>query len=309
MLTASASVSLWLAPRPGRARAAFMSSDRKLAAASKWAVSCAARRAADLDCPSDEGRSAASTIEGVMSKVQLASYEDVPYESNPFPATHPGSLAVVALLLGMEPAPVDRCRVLELGCASGGNLIPMALTLPQSRFVGIDLSPRQVAAGQRRIEALDLSNIELKPLSILEMDDRFGQFDYIICHGVYSWVPAEVQEKILTICQNLLAGQGVAYVCYNTYPGWHLWALVRGMLSFHGAHFSDPPTRIRQTRAFLDLLAQAVTGSTELYARLLAEEVSELQKQQDSYLFHEHLEDVNTPTYFYQFAERAAGKG
>jgi methyltransferase-like protein/2-polyprenyl-3-methyl-5-hydroxy-6-metoxy-1,4-benzoquinol methylase len=244
-----------------------------------------------------------------MSDPQLQSYEDVPYESNAFSATHPDSLAVVALLHGMETAPAARCRVLELGCAGGGNLIPMALTLPESHFVGIDLSPRQVAMGQARVAELGLTNIELKPLSIMDVDENFGAFDYILCHGVFSWVPPAVQEKILSICKERLTPQGVAYVSYNTYPGWHLWSLLRGMMSFHASHFGDTATKIHQARALLELLLHAVTGGTDVYARILEDEATELRKRGDAYLFHEHLEDVNTPIYFHEFAQRAAGHG
>src|SRR5262249_10252810 len=158
------------------------------------------------------------------------SYDDMPYSNNPFYHTHPDCLATVATLFGMTPPPVPRCRVLELGCAAGGNLIPMAFTLPDSRFVGIDLSPRQVATGLAVIDVLGLKNIELKPLSILDVDHGFGQFDSLICHGVYSWVPAAVQDKILTLCAEQLAPNGVAYVSYNIYPGWHVGGMIREML-------------------------------------------------------------------------------
>src|SRR5262245_46505716 len=117
------------------------------------------------------------------------SYDTVPYESHPFAQSHPDRLATVATLLGLKPPPVARCRVLELGCASGGNLIPMAVGLPGSTFVGVELSRRQAEAGQRVIEALGLKNVELRHLSILDVDDDFGRFDYVVCHGVYSWVP------------------------------------------------------------------------------------------------------------------------
>lgn len=244
-----------------------------------------------------------------MSNPQLESYEQVPYDSNPFTVTHPDGMALIALLHGLTPASARRCRVLELGCAGGGNLIPMALTLAESQFVGIDLSPRQIAMGQARVDALALPNIQLKALSILDVDETFGTFDYIICHGVFSWVPRVVQEKILDICRRHLAPQGIAYVSYNTYPGWHLWSLVRGMLSFHASHFKDTPIKIHQARAMLALLGEALKDSSELYGQILCQQVEETAKHNDAYLFHEHLEDVNTPAYFHEFVERAAGHG
>ena len=244
-----------------------------------------------------------------MSEVQFSSYEEVPYESRPFAVTHPDTLATVATLFGMRPAPPGRCRVLELGCAGGGNLIPMALTLPESTFLGIDLSPSHIAQGQKVAQTLNLKNIDLRAQSILEVDRTLGEFDYILCHGVYSWVPPEVQDSILRICKENLAPSGVAYISYNTFPGWHLKGLLRGMLNFHASHFSDAATRLRQSRAFMDLLDRTVQGSTNVYGRLIEEQIDEIKPSMDSYLFHEYLEDVNAPLYFYEFAERAAARG
>jgi methyltransferase-like protein/cyclopropane fatty-acyl-phospholipid synthase-like methyltransferase len=244
-----------------------------------------------------------------MSEATLSSYEEIPYESKPLYPTHPDCLATLATLLGMTPAPVPRCRVLELGCATGGNLIPMAATLPDSRFVGIDLSPRQIAMGREVVEALGLANVELLPLSIMDVDDRFGQFDYILCHGVYSWVPPEVQDRILTICARQLALQGVAYVSYNTYPGWHGRGVVRDLLSYHVRRFAEPQVRVQQARAFLDFLANSVPDQESTYGRLLREEANTLRPAADTYVFHEHLEDANYPLYFHEFIARAAAKG
>ncbi len=237
------------------------------------------------------------------------SYDEVPYESLPFAQTHPDRLASVATLFGMRPAPADRCRVLELGCAAGGNLIPMALALPRSRFLGIDLSGRQVADGLKVVGALGLSNIELKQLSISEVDAGWGPFDYIVCHGVYSWVPPAVQDKILEICATNLAPQGVAYVSYNTYPGWHMRGMLRDIMCYHARRFADPRERVGQARALLDFLARSVPRQSGPYGILLKEEVEQLRDKLDSYLLHEHLEEFNEPIYFYQFAERAAARG
>jgi methyltransferase-like protein/16S rRNA G527 N7-methylase RsmG len=244
-----------------------------------------------------------------MTEAALTSYEDVPYTSKPLYPTHPDCLATMATLVGMSPAPVERCRVLELGCAAGGNIIPMAISLPDSQFVGIDLSPRQVAVGQETVAALGLTNIDLRPFDILNFDDSFGQFDYIICHGVYSWVPPVVQDKILEICKRHLTAHGVAYVSYNTYPGWHARGMAREMLNFHAKQFSDPQVRVKQARAFLAFLIQSAAAPEAPYARILKEEAELLGDRADYYLFHEHLEEVNEPIYFHQFAERIAGRG
>jgi len=244
-----------------------------------------------------------------MAEIQPSSYEEIPYSSNPFSYTHPDCLSTVGLLMGMNPPPVERCRVLELGCAGGGNLVPMAMTLPESTFLGIDLSPRQIAMGQEVVDALGLTNIELRAMSIMDVKDDDGPYDYIICHGVYSWVPAEVQDKILTICSRNLAPNGVAYVSYNTYPGWHMRGLIRELMKFHVGQFIDGPTRVAQARAFLDFLAKSVPNPNTIYAQLLQVEAELLRAASDTYLFHEHLEDVNCPLYFHQFAERAAAKG
>jgi methyltransferase-like protein/SAM-dependent methyltransferase len=243
-----------------------------------------------------------------MSDDLLRSYEETPYHSNPMSASHPDCLATMATLYGMKPPAVETCRVLELGCAGGGNLIPMALTLPRGRFVGIDLSPRQIAQGREIVAALGLGNIELQPLSILDVGPDLGTFDYILCHGVYSWVPAAVQDKILAICGRHLAPDGVAYVSYNTYPGWHLRGMVREMLRYHVEQVGDAPTRVQQARAFLEFLAHAVGDTGTPYGQLLKEEADLLRPLPDYYLLHEQLEKINQPLYFHEFAGRAAAQ-
>jgi methyltransferase-like protein/cyclopropane fatty-acyl-phospholipid synthase-like methyltransferase/Fe-S-cluster containining protein len=247
--------------------------------------------------------------QGVFTTGVKTTYDDVPYAGNPRYATHPNCLASVATLLGMKPTPIDSCRVLELGCGTGGNLIPMALTLPQSQFVGIDLSSRQIDGGRALAEAIGLTNIDLKTFSVMDVDGSFGQFDYIICHGVYSWVPPAVQDKILTVCKQNLTSNGIAYVSYNTYPGWHQRGLVREMLNYHVRQFDDPEMRTQQARSFLDFLDESAVDPGGPYARIIKEEAEMLRKKADWYVFHEHLEEYNEPLYFFQFAERAAAKG
>jgi SAM-dependent methyltransferase len=244
-----------------------------------------------------------------MPESEPSSYDRVPYRSLPFYQTHPDQLATVATLFGLTPPSIPECRLLELGCASGGNLIPMAIELPNARFVGVDLSARQVSEGQAIIDALRLDNVQVEHRSILEVGDDFGRFDYIVCHGVYSWVPSDVQAKILDISARRLAPNGVAYVSYNTNPGWHLRGMIRDMMLYHAEQFAGPDVRVRQARNLLEFLSRSVGDTEGAYGLLLKAELELLKDLPDSYLFHEHLEGFNEPLYFYQFVERAKAKG
>ena len=238
-----------------------------------------------------------------------ASYDEVPYPGGTYRATHPSHLAMVARLCGVSPAPPARCRVLELGSSMGANIIPMAADLPESEFVGIDLSAKQVKMGKEIIAELGLKNIELRHCGINDVDESFGKFDYIICHGVYSWVPPEVQRGILDCGRKLLTSNGVLYVSYNTYPGWHLRGVVREMMRYHVAAFDTPQRKIRQARGLLDFLVKSARSRSQAYSSLLKEEAEILENRLDSYIYHEHLEEYNEPVYFHEFVRRVDEAG
>lgn len=237
-----------------------------------------------------------------------SSYDQVPYQDSPERITHPNHVETVATLFGMSPPNVTRCSVLELGCAAGSNLIAQAYDLPESKFLGLDFSEVQIAAGQKMIEALGLKNIELRHTDIKDVDPTLGQFDYITSHGVYSWTPPEIQNRVLEISKTNLAPNGVAFISYNVYPGWHFRASVREMMLYHVSHIKDPQEQIEQARAFLEFLA-ASAEEDAVRAKLLTDEVEAVRKSSDAYLFHEHLEADNRPIYFHEFAARAKVKG
>lgn len=247
----------------------------------------------------------------------LNPYDEVPYPNYAYSYTHPDTLATLATLLSLTPAPVDRCRVLELGCAGGGNLIPMAQTLPDCEFVGLDYSGQQIAAGRAAISALDLRNVTLKQLDIRDIATHdLGQFDYIIVHGIFSWVPPDVQAAIFETCRRNLAPGGVAYVSYNTYPGWHMLGAIREMMLFHTRDVNEPAMKAAQARALLDFLVESIPADRNpqgnllgAYSDFLQLEMNRLKTNTDNYLLHDELEDVNDPIYFYQFAERAVQHG
>jgi methyltransferase-like protein/SAM-dependent methyltransferase len=228
-------------------------------------------------------------------------YDEVLYPAAVHVHTAPDRLATVGVLRGMQPASVDHSRVLELGCGVGTNLISMAFNYPHSRFLGIDLAHGPIAAGQKSISELGLRNIELEPLDLCEAgQQRFGAFDYIIAHGLYSWVPHPVRERILALCRDMLAPQGIAYISYNAYPGNHLRELARGIIRFHTAHLKQPLEKIQQARGILEFLAQS-TPTPDAYIMVLKSEFERVVKYRDEAFFHDDLSEINQSFYFHEF--------
>lgn len=236
------------------------------------------------------------------------SYDQMPYESRPFPQSHPAKSAAIARLFGLTPPDVATARVLELGCAAGGNLIPLAAANPDATCVGVDLSAVQVAEGMARIKGLGLNNIVLRQGSIADLGPADGTFDYIICHGVYSWVPAPVQAAILRVSRENLAPDGVAYVSYNVFPGWRLRGALRDAMLFHVEGIADHAEQVRAGRAFLDRLASA-TDANGPYGQVLRREAALMAAYEDHYIAHEFLALNNEPCYVRDFIRTARENG
>jgi SAM-dependent methyltransferase len=239
----------------------------------------------------------------------VESYEEVPYEGRSIPHTHPCHLAMVARLCGYEPLPPVRCRVLELGCAIGTNLLPMAEALRDSQFVGVDASRGQIGRAQAMAESAGVGNVELIHADILDLDEQLGRFDYVVCHGVYSWVAPQVQRRIIELGVRLLAPNGLMLVSYNTFPGWHLRGAVRRMMLWHVAGLPSAGEKIAQARGLLEFLAGSARPLRPSWGALLQEEVEAVRSGSDHYLFHEQLEGYNEPLYFHEFVTRAEAGG
>jgi len=184
----------------------------------------------------------------------------------------------------------------------------MAYGLEGSRFLGIELAEKPVAIGRSMIQALGLSNIELRQGDIMDIGPDLGVFDYIIAHGVYSWVPEEVKEKLLAICRAHLAPDGVAFVSYNTYPGGHLRHMIREMMLFHVRGIDNPDEQVKQGVALLRFIAESQTQPDE-FRTLLKSEIEQLQTHGKETIFHDDLAAINTPLYFHQFMGQAQEHG
>jgi SAM-dependent methyltransferase len=232
------------------------------------------------------------------------SYDQVRYPGRPLAQTHPDRLATTAGLFGLVAAPPDHCRVLELGCADGGNLIPMALCLSRSEFLGIDLAERAIARGRTVVSALGLRNLSLLQMDLMDAGRELGEFDYIIAHGVYSWTPPEVRDRLLNICATNLAPHGVAYVSYNTQPGFHRRQMFREMMLHHVENVNEPAARVRQAAELIETLAER-QSERDLTSFLFKEELSHIAESEQWYLYHDDLAPSNYAPQFHEFMEQA----
>ncbi|MFO1304932.1 MAG: PqqD family peptide modification chaperone [Burkholderiales bacterium] len=226
-------------------------------------------------------------------------YDTVAYAAQANPQSHPTHLGTVATLLGLAPPAVATARVLEVGCSDGANLLPMAVTLPGAHLTGCDISGEAIAAARRGAAALALSNVEFVQADLATLAEG-EPFDYIVAHGVYSWVPASVRDALLSLASRRLARNGVMFVSFNVYPGCHVRQAAWEMLHFHVDHIADPAARLAQARAFAGLLAEPSVAQTET-DNLLRHELAKLASQTDSALFHDDLAVPNDPLYFHEF--------
>lgn len=248
-------------------------------------------------------------LEAVLHQL-ATSYDAFPYFSNAFKWCAPGHLRAVAYLYGLNAPPVASARILEIGCAAGGNCLPAAFLYPDAHIVGVDISEVQIREGQGVIARAGLSNIALHAMSFTDIPDAWGTFDYIIAHGVFSWVPPTLQRELLHACQRLLSPQGIAYISFNTYPGWKAHELLRDWMMWHTEPAVCYQERIEQARDLLPFIQEGLAVQNPLAPVLqqLAQQVP-ASAQNDYYLAHEYLEMHNHPLYFKDFCALAQQYG
>jgi SAM-dependent methyltransferase len=235
------------------------------------------------------------------------SYDEVRYPGKFYSQASPERLATLATMYGLQPPPVTNCRVLELGCGEGGTVIPLAFTFPNSTFLGVDLSETAIAHGKNIISRLGLRNAELVAQDLMDFPADAGTFDYIMSHGILSWVPEKVRQQILEIYSRHLAPRGVAYISYNTLPGGYLRSYPRDLMRFHTRHISDGAAKTREARNVIDFVTAAMPTPT-LERELLKRSLKPYEGK-DSFLFHDLIAEVNDPVYFLDFMDAASRCG
>ncbi len=235
------------------------------------------------------------------------SYDEFAYPCAPQTQTHPDLLATLSSLYGLTPPPTDRCSVLEIGCNDGSNLIPMAANEPESRFTGIDLAQTAISAARTCSSRLGLTNTEFVQADIVDWNPGGRRFDYILMHGVYSWVPDPVRKALLARCRESLSPNGVAYISYNALPGCYFRQYAWDVLRFHTRAIAEPRQRIAAARE----IAARMCGWLEEGAQQSAIKVEfeHVLTTHDSVLLHDDLAEYNTPFHVSEFVAAAESHG
>jgi SAM-dependent methyltransferase len=234
-------------------------------------------------------------------------YDRVRYESRPYPRTHPAHLAALATVYGATPAPVETARILEIGCGEGANLLPLAAALPAATVVGLDPAATAIATARSRADAAGLGNVTLHAVGIEDLPDG-PAFDYVVAHGVLSWIPPAARAALWAALARRVAPGGVVYLSFNVLPGWSTRAAVADALRRQVAGLSDPVAKVAAARALLrDLVAAAPDGT--LWAAVLRAEQRVAEAVDDWYLFHDHLAPFHEPFWFADVARAAAEAG
>ena len=243
-----------------------------------------------------------------MNDALQDSYNDVPYVSAPDPARHPDRLATIGTLLGLHVAPLAACRVLEIACGDGSSLIPIAATLPSASFTGFDFAAQPLARARRMAGDLALANVRLLECDLRALPADLRHFDYVIAHGLYSWVPADVRTHVLPVVARHLAPNGVAFVSYNTLPGCRVREVTWDMVRHHTCDIADRRAKVAAARTLLGLVGMPVAGDDALQQAIRAE-FRDAAAASDSALAHDDLAELNHPVLFSEFVADAARAG
>ena len=235
-------------------------------------------------------------------------YDIVRYPATPMARVDPARLAALAALLGRAAAPFGDCRVLEIGCGEGINLINLALMAPRSHFTGFDYAATAIDMARETAALAGVRNIEFRHLDLLAAGAEIGTFDYVIAHGVYAWVPGAVREALMRLAGLCLSERGLFFVSYNVMPGCHLRLMLREIMFADTAGIAAPEQRLEAVRDRMELYIDLWERRDGLH-KALAGEARKLLERPPAVVFHDELGEIYEPQSFGSVAAHASRHG
>ncbi len=237
-------------------------------------------------------------------------YDEVRYSNYPYAQTHPDRLATVGAMHGLSTPDPATARVLEIGCGAGGNLIAMAVATPGITAVGVDLAAGPIAEGRRTVEAIGITNVDLRQGDVSDLrDGGLGDFDFVVAHGVYAWIPEPVRDDLLAAIHSHLAPDGLAYVSYNANPGGYMRHALRDAGLWFAGDAPGPLARAERAQGLYRFVWENRAGAKDWWGGLLESQLEPLARGPTHRLVHDELGEFWSPTWFSGFTARAAAAG
>jgi hypothetical protein len=235
-------------------------------------------------------------------------YDSVDYPSGVDAQLTPDHIRAVGLFHGWDAPDPATASVLEIGCYDGLNLIAVAAVYPRARCVGFDLAARGIEQGRLIARAAGVDNVELRHDDILEFPRAGEQFDYVVCHGVYSWVPQAVRDALPGLIAARLAPGGVAYLGYDALPGCGAKYAIATYLQRLVGRIPEFDARLDATEQVIDTLARNHDATSQLKPQLEALRTM-LRSLDRGYVFHDWLAPHYRPDWTREVAARSAAAG
>jgi SAM-dependent methyltransferase len=247
-------------------------------------------------------------MNAIKDAVPANAYDQVRYPGAPQPSSHPAKLSALACLYGRSFASPSHCRVLEAGCGDGANLLSMAATAPQSRFVGFDLAETAIAQARATATAAGLTNVEFSVMDIEDAPESLGEFDYIIAHGIYAWVPAHIREALMRLIGRTLAPSGLAFVSYNAMPACRARQIVRDVLQDRVRGMTDIAEKFAAAKECMEFHAAVWSQEEPLRNAMRGQMLATLRRRLEV-LFHDEMGEIFEPQFVSHVAAHAKKHG
>jgi ubiquinone/menaquinone biosynthesis C-methylase UbiE len=223
--------------------------------------------------------------------------------NKPVPDAHPNRLRALAMLCGIASAKASECRLLELGCGEGVQLLALGLEFPKANFVGVDLDERAVSIGRERAAELGIGNVRLEARDLRELAASGERFDYVVGHGLYSWVADDVRTSLLELCANVLKPHGLGFLSFNALPGGYHRQMARELVRLAADGVSDATERVAQARALANDFSRGLSEKNPP-ENALRHELLHMLRASDSLIALEYLGEESLAFTLVEFAER-----
>lgn len=226
----------------------------------------------------------------------------------------PDWMDVCAMLAGFvapSEGALGRLRYLELGCGQGFGLCLIASAYPEIEFVGVDFSPEHIAHARGLASTAELNNVTFVEADFLDLAHAWpaelGRFDYVVLHGIYSWVPAELRHAIVGCLGQAVVSGGLAYLSYNSMPGWAVMQPFQHIAARLQTRSPLPGAQVLNNT--VGLFQRLKAGNAALFDALpgLAGRVDGLKELSPNYLVQEYLHSNWSPMWFSEVADEMRG--